>query len=274
MRQRRKRSRAAGISRGAFCIALSISVALLIFSLSSSFFSVHALFHILVLVLSLEDSREERRSVFWRIADDAPKKDKITCCRHTLFRTLFIFLLVLGTVVVSRSIFSVAAAAATREAPDQRGGIKFTLRKNATSIDQRRRQIKVTDTGSFAAGATEKEAVAAILLPIPPPPPTTPPATTTHVVIASFGGPEPYHAVSLYFASKLAGATVHHVIMHTYGKGHEPGGLNLKVAKEVEGATAGTAEEWKQAHNSHQQPPRGAPSIIACVCTATTSTFP
>jgi hypothetical protein len=157
-------------------------------------------------------------------------------------------------VVVSRSIFSVAAAAATREAPDQRGGIKFTLRKNATSIDQRRRQIKVTETGSFAAGATEKEAVAAILLPIPPPPTTTPPATTTHVVIASFGGPEPYHAVSLYFASKLAGATVDHVIMHTYGKGHEPGELNLKVAKEVEGATAGTAAERKQAHNSHQQP--------------------
>jgi hypothetical protein len=96
MRQRRKRSRAAGISRGAFCIALSISVALLIFSLSSSFFSVHALFHILVLVLSLEDSREERRSVFWRIADDAPKKDKITCCRHTLLRVSHLVYLFVG----------------------------------------------------------------------------------------------------------------------------------------------------------------------------------
>jgi len=88
---------------------------------------------------------------------------------------------------------------------------------------------------------------------------------TTHVVVASFGEPEPYHAVSLYFASKLAGATVHHVIMHTYGKGHEPGELNLKVAKEVEAATDGAAAagtdgaaaaaaEREQARNYHQQP--------------------
>jgi len=69
---------------------------------------------------------------------------------------------------------------------------------------------------------------------------------TTHVVIASFGEPEPYHAVSLYFASRLAGATLHHVIMHTYGKGHEPGELNLKVSKDggeegEEGAGAAAA---------------------------------
>lgn len=62
----------------------------------------------------------------------------------------------------------------------------------------------------------------------------SPPATKRHVVIASFGEPEPYHAVSLYFASKLSGATAHHVIMHTYGKGHERGELNLKVEKEEE----------------------------------------
>ena len=121
-----------------------------------------------------------------------------------------------------------------------------------------------TGAGSSAARATETETETKVP-PFPQPPPSSPPfppqGTTTHVVVASFGEPEPYHAVSLYFASKLAGATVHHVIMHTYGKGHEPGELNLKVANEMEGAAtaaAGTAAaaaaERKQAPNYHQQP--------------------
>jgi len=111
----------------------------------------------------------------------------------------------------------------------------------------------MTGTGavSYAAGATETETAVPPFPPLSAPPP--PHATTTHVVVASFGEPETYHAVSLYFASKLAGATVHHVVMHTYGKGHEPGELNLKVAKEVEegasdGAAAAAAER-QQAHN-------------------------
>jgi len=108
-----------------------------------------------------------------------------------------------------------------------------------------------TGAGSYAAGATETETAVPPFPPLSPPPP--PQAITTHVVVASFGEPEPYHAVSLYFASKLARATVHHVVMHTYGKGHEPGELNLKVAKEVEegasdGAAAAAAER-QQAHN-------------------------
>ena len=91
-----------------------------------------------------------------------------------------------------------------------------------------------------SAAATETEAAATAPLPVPllPPPPQ---AATTHVVIASFGEPEPYHAVSLYFASRLTGATEHHVVMNTYGKGHEPGELHLKVAREVGGATDGAA---------------------------------
>jgi hypothetical protein len=98
--------------------------------------------------------------------------------------------------------------------------------------------------------------MAAISLPVNLPPP--PQAKTTHVVVASFGEPEPYHAVSLYFASRLAGATVYHVVMHTYGKGHEPGELNLKVAKEAGGATDGAAAaaaataERNQARNYHE----------------------
>jgi len=131
--------------------------------------------------------------------------------------------------------------------------------------DRRQRQIKMTGTGagSYAAGATETETAVPPFPPLSPPPP--PQAITTHVVVASFGEPEPYHAVSLYFASKLARATVHHVVMHTYGKGHEPGELNLKVAKEVEAATDGAAAagtdgaaaaaaEREQARNYHQQP--------------------
>ena len=50
---------------------------------------------------------------------------------------------------------------------------------------------------------------------------------------------------------------MHHVIMHTYGKGHEPGELNLKVTKELKGATAGAAAaaaERNQEHSYHQQP--------------------
>jgi len=168
--------------------------------------------------------------------------------------TFFTFLSVLGTVLTSRNAFSVtaAAAAAARAAPEQSGGIRFTHRKDATSANQRLRQIKmVAGLGSSAASA-EIDAAAAPPLLIPPPPPS-PQATKTHVVVASFGEPEPYHAVSLYFASKLTGAIVHHVIMHTYGKGHEPGELNLKVAKEVEegasdGAAAAAAER-QQAHN-------------------------
>jgi hypothetical protein len=45
--------------------------------------------------------------------------------------------------------------------------------------------------------------------------------------------------------------------MNTYGKGHEPGELHLKVAREVGGATAGAAAataERNQARNYHQQP--------------------
>ena len=113
----------------------------------------------------------------------------------------------------------------------------------------------VAGSGSSAASA-ETEAAAAPPLLIPPSPPSPQAATKTHVVVASFGEPEPYHAVSLYFASRLSGAIVHHVIMHTYGKGHEPGELNLKVAKEVEeGAPDGAAAaERHQARNYHQQP--------------------
>jgi hypothetical protein len=50
---------------------------------------------------------------------------------------------------------------------------------------------------------------------------------------------------------------VHHVIMHTYGKRHEPGELSLKGAREaIEGATdeAAAAAERNQAHSYHQQP--------------------
>jgi len=107
----------------------------------------------------------------------------------------------------------------------------------------------------LGSSASSTEVAAAPPLLIPPSPPS-PQAKTTHVVVASFGEPELYHAVSLYFASRLSGATVHHVIMHTYGKGHEPGELNLKVEKEVEeGAPDGaTTAERQQVHNYHQQP--------------------
>ena len=115
--------------------------------------------------------------------------------------------------------------------------------------------MMVAGSGTLAASA-ETEAAAAPPLLAPPSPPS-PKATKTHVVVASFGEPEQYNAVSLYFASRLSGAIVHHVIMHTYGKGHEPGELHLNVAKEVEeGAPDGAAAAAgrHQARNYHQQP--------------------
>ena len=117
-------------------------------------------------------------------------------------------------------------------------------------------------TGTGAVSSSAEAAATEMAVPLPFPPPQPPKAATpTHVVIASFGEPEPYHAVSLYFASRLAGATVHHAIMHTYGKGHEPGELNLRVAKEVKdgardgAAAASTLAAQQQARNSHHQQP-------------------
>ena len=145
----------------------------------------------------------------------------------------------------------------------------------------------MTGTGAGSSAARATETGTAVLPPFapsppapPPAPPAPPPQATTHVVVASFGEPEPNHAVSLYFASKLAGATVHHVIMHTYGKRHEPGELSLKGAREaIEGATAGAAAaaaaaEREQALNYHQQPSVPWRTIYHRLgCTATTSTF-
>jgi hypothetical protein len=88
--------------------------------------------------------------------------------RRCAFCILFAFVSVLQAIVLSRRAF-MGAAAATSEAPDhQAGGIRFTHRKDVTSTNQRRWQIKTTATGagSSAAGATETA-----VPPFPPPPP-------------------------------------------------------------------------------------------------------
>lgn len=142
----------------------------------------------------------------------------------------------LGTLLALRAIM------AARWTLSQRDGFEDIERKKQGHALTRSRRAKQTADSLLAA------------VKVPSPEATT----TTHVVIASFGEPEPYHAVSLYFASKLFGATVHHVIMHTYGKGHEPGELNLKTAREEEGAD-GAAERGQAANSNQQEPPPSVP---------------
>ena len=58
------------------------------------------------------------------------KRSHAAVIRRCAFCTVFTFVSVLKTIVLSRSAFPVAAAAAgTREAPDQRGGIRLTHRR-------------------------------------------------------------------------------------------------------------------------------------------------
>lgn len=77
------------------------------------------------------------------------------------------------------------------------------------------------------AAATAATAAAATATLSTAPAPFVPPAATSsafnsasncsrskHVVLASFGEPEEYHTVSLYFASKFPNASVHHLWLH------------------------------------------------------------
>ena len=68
-----------------------------------------------------------------------------------------------------------------------------------------------------ATAATARAAATAAALATKPPVPPAAASTCSrskHVVLASFGEPDEYHTVSLYFASKFPNASVHHLWLH------------------------------------------------------------
>ena len=76
----------------------------------------------------------------------------------------------------------------------------------------------------------------------PPVPPAAVDSTCSrskHVVLASFGEPEEYHTVALYFASKFPNASVHHLWLHLGNKEEEAA---ADAAKE---STTGTGLRWQ-----------------------------
>jgi len=108
-----------------FCKSLSLSSTTFCYVLLASKEANSAC---LVLCLRKKSTMRQRR-----------KRSHAAGMRRCAFCTLFTLVSVLQTVVLSRSAFSVAAAVAARESPYQRGGIRLTLRRDATSTNQRRR---------------------------------------------------------------------------------------------------------------------------------------
>jgi hypothetical protein len=81
-----------------------------------------------------------------------------------------------------------------------------------------------TAARTTAAAATARAATAASALAAKPPVPHGAESTCSrskHVVLASFGEPDEYHTVSLYFASKFPNASVHHLWLHLGDKTEE-----------------------------------------------------
>jgi len=77
-----------------------------------------------------------------------------------------------------------------------------------------------------AAAAADKAAALAATATPPVPAAAAVPANAAcsrskHVVLASFGEPEEYHTVALYFASKFPNASVHHLWLHLGNKEEE-----------------------------------------------------
>ena len=79
-------------------------------------------------------------------------------------------------------------------------------------------------TAATAARTTATAATAASGLatkPLAPPAADSICSRSKHVVLASFGEPDEYHTVSLYFASKFPNASVHHLWLHLGDKTEE-----------------------------------------------------
>lgn len=70
-----------------------------------------------------------------------------------------------------------------------------------------------------AAAATAATAASGLVTkPLAPPGAESTCSRSKHVVLASFGEPDEYHTVSLYFASKFPNASVHHLWLHLRDK--------------------------------------------------------
>ena len=79
-------------------------------------------------------------------------------------------------------------------------------------------------TTAAAATATAATASAALATkPLAPPDADSTCSRSKHVVLASFGEPDEYHTVSLYFASKFPNASVHHLWLSLGDKTEEEG---------------------------------------------------
>jgi outer membrane receptor protein involved in Fe transport len=77
-------------------------------------------------------------------------------------------------------------------------------------------------TTAIAATATATTAAAALATkPLAPPGADSTCSRSKHVVLASFGEPDEYHTVSLYFASKFPNASVHHLWLYLGDKTEE-----------------------------------------------------
>jgi len=86
--------------------------------------------------------------------------------------------------------------------------------------------VAAATTTLVAAGAAGVATALATAAPFVPPAAASHVLNSTcsrskHVVLASFGEPEEYHTVSLYFASKFANASVHHLWLHLGNKEDE-----------------------------------------------------
>ena len=76
--------------------------------------------------------------------------------------------------------------------------------------------LLVAAAATAATAATAASGLAT--KPLAPPGAESTCSRSKHVVLASFGEPDEYHTVSLYFASKFPNASVHHLWLHLRGK--------------------------------------------------------
>ena len=72
--------------------------------------------------------------------------------------------------------------------------------------------LLVAAAATAATAATAASGLAT--KPLAPPGAESTCSRSKHVVLASFGEPDEYHTVSLYFASKFPNASVHHLWLH------------------------------------------------------------
>jgi hypothetical protein len=88
----------------------------------------------------------------------------------------------------------------------------------ATAARKTAKAARTTATAEITAATAATAAAALATKPPVPPAADSTCSRSKHVVVASFGEPDEYHTVALYFASNFPNASVHHLWLHLSDK--------------------------------------------------------